>query len=64
MKYSWVEGVIKVLLEYETKKQYLGFKMTTSWIWMSEKETFISGWKFLKENKRMEKEKKTIITGI
>lgn len=22
MKYSWVEGVIKVLLEYEIKKQY------------------------------------------
>ena len=57
MKYSWVKGVIKVLLEYEIKKQYLGFKMTTSWIWMSEKkETSVDEnfWKKIKEGKKQQ----------
>ena len=41
MKCSWVKGVIKVLLEYEMKKQYLGFKINFFNLNVREKETIV-----------------------
>ena len=41
MKYSWVKGVIKVLLEYEIKKQYLGLKWQLNESECQKKETLV-----------------------
>ena len=41
MKCSWVKGVIKVLLEYEMKKQYLGFKINFFNLNVRKKETLV-----------------------
>ena len=62
MNCSWVKGVIKVLLEYEIKKQYLGFKINFFNLNVGKKETIVDEnfWKKIKEWKK----KKTIITGI
>ena len=62
MKCSWVKGVIKVLLEYEMKKQYLGFKINFFNLNVRKKETLVDEnfWKKIKQWKK----KKTIVTGI
>ena len=41
MKCSWVKGVIKVLLEYEMKKQYLRFKVNFFNLNVRKKETLV-----------------------
>ena len=62
MKCSWVKGVIKVSLENEMNKQYLGFKINFFNQNVRKKETLVDKnfWKKIKEWKK----KKTIITGI
>ena len=54
MKCSWVKGVIKVLLEYEMKKQYLGFKINFFNLNVRKKETSVDEnfWKKIKEWKQ------------
>ena len=54
MKSSWVKGVIKVLLEYEMKKQYLGFKINFFNLNVRKKETLVDEnfWKKIKEWKQ------------
>ena len=61
MKYSWVKGVIKVLLQYEIKNNTWDLKWQ---LYESEcqKNRSISRWKFPKENERMKK--KIIITSV